>query len=50
MSRPQNSCSSLTQPQKQPIGAKKLKKDLKIMSKSKVKIEGTLGNKSCSTT
>ena len=50
MSRPQNSCSSLTQPQKQPIGSKKLKKDLKIMSKSKVKIEGTLGNKSCSTT
>ena len=37
-------------PPKKQLGPQKLKKDPKINSKSKVKIEGTVENKSCSTT
>ena len=33
-----------------PLGPQKVKNDPKIMSKLKVRIEGTIENKSCSTT
>ena len=39
-----------TQPQNSPLGQKKVKNDLKIMSKSNVRIEGNIENESCSTT
>ena len=41
---------TLTQPKNGPFGPQKLKNDPKIKSKSKVRIEGTMENKSCSTT
>ena len=50
MSRTQNSFQTLPQPKKLPIRAQKVKNDPKIKSKSKVRIEGTIENKSCSTT
>ena len=49
MSRPQNSFSSLPKPKKQAIRAPKVKNDPKIKSISKVRIEGTIENKSFST-
>ena len=48
MSRPHNSFQTLPQPQKQAIRAQKSKNNPKIKSKSKVRIEGTIENKSCS--
>ena len=50
MSRPQNIFWTLSRPQKQLIRAPKSKTDPKIKSKSKVRIEGTIENKSSSTT
>ena len=64
MSRPQNFVWSLPQPQnsplgpqqkplgpqKKPLGPQKFKNDLKIKSKSNVRIERNKENKSCSTT
>ena len=50
MSRPQNSVCNLIRPQNQPIRAPKNKKDPKIKSNSKVKIEVSIENKSYSTT
>ena len=37
-------------PKNSPLGPKKVKSDPKIKSTSKVRIEGTIENKSCSTT
>ena len=50
MSRPQHTFWTLSRPQKYPISALKSKNDPKVKSKSKVRIEGTIENKSCSTT
>ena len=50
MSRPQNSCRTLPQPQNSPLGPQKVKNDPKIKSKSNVRIEGNIENESCSTT
>ena len=50
MRGPQNSCRTLPQPKNSPLGPQILKKDPKIKSKSKVRIEGTIENESCSTT
>ena len=49
MSRPQNSFLTLPQPQKSPSGPQKVKNDPKIKSISKVRIQGTIENKSFST-
>ena len=49
MRGPQNSCRTLPQPENSPLGPKKVKNDLKIKSKSKVRIERNIENESCST-
>ena len=50
MIRPEKVFQSYTDPKNSPEGPQKVKMDPKIMSKSKVRIEGTLKNKSFSTT
>ena len=48
MRRPQNSWN-IPRPQNRPLGPKKIKNDPKIKSKLKVRIQGTIENKSYST-
>ena len=50
MSRPYIRLWTTLRPQKSPLGPQKVKNDTKIKSKSKVRIEENLENKSCSTT
>ena len=50
MSRPQNSFKHYPDPKNSSLGPQKIKNDPKIESKSKVRIEGTIENKSCSST
>ena len=50
MSVPQNSFWTLARPHNQPIRAPKEQNDPKSKSKSKVRIEENIANKSCSTT
>ena len=50
MSRPQKSFSTLPDPKNSPLGPRKVKNDPKIQSKSKVRNEGSIESKSCSTT
>ena len=49
MSRPQNCFEPYPSPKNSPLGPKKVKNDPKNQSKSNIKIEGTIKNKSCST-
>ena len=50
MSRPKNFLELYLDPKNCPLGPQKVKNYPKIKSKSKVRIEGTIENKSCSTT
>ena len=45
MSTPQNSCRTLPKLKKSPLGPQKVKNNLKIKSKEKVRIEGTIEKK-----
>ena len=50
MRRPKYSFSTLPLPQKSPLGPPKGTNDQQIKLESKVRIEGTIENESCSTT
>ena len=47
MIRPQNSFQPYSDPKNSPLGPQKVKINPKIKSKLKVRIEGTIENKSC---
>ena len=49
MSRTKTVFEPYPDPKNSPLGPQKVKSDHKIRSKSNVRIEGTIGNKSCST-
>ena len=48
MSRPQNNCPTLLQPETSPLGPQKDKNNPKIKSNSNVRIQGIIENESCS--
>ena len=50
MSEPQNSFEPHIEPKNSPLGPQKVKKKTELSQKSKIRIEGTIENKSWSTT